>query len=445
MNIVNSNTPIYNPNEFNSIWQPTPKQLETFKVLLHPKVNELFYGGAMRGGKSFLGVGANFAFACYDKNFAGAIFRETLPALKRSIMPIVNYFLSDLEMNKYFSLNKSEMKLYGDNGSIIHLLSENKKGDPNYDAVRGLPLNLAFIDEICVEQAFYDLLLTRIGTNFICKLNGLPLAKILSSSNPNQTWVKEYFYENWKNKTLREGLIYVSAKVSDNPHAPNEWIEQQRQMLPPHLFKMFINGNWDVVLEKFFDADKIKIYTNEEFDSATRNLQFNYVVDCAFSTNEHSDYTAIIQYASDRLNNLFIKDVHRFKADGGTLPEKIFNYVISTNTNANPTIEIEGFGGGKPTAAATKKYFRDNGKFWNVDEYFFPKLPNLNLSALKKEERAGFIVNFVQSGRVIVQEGNFNRPFLNEIKAFPNGAHDDMIDCLVMSIFKVLYPSKKGL
>lgn len=48
----------------------------------------------------------------------------------------------------------------------------------------------------------------------------------------------------------------------------------------------------------------------------------------------------------------------------------------------------------------------------------------------KKETRAGPIASQVNVGNVDIVEGPWNRAFLDELAAFPSGAHDDQIDAL---------------
>ncbi len=51
-----------------------------------------------------------------------------------------------------------------------------------------------------------------------------------------------------------------------------------------------------------------------------------------------------------------------------------------------------------------------------------------------KVSRASSVSAFIESGRVSLLDGRYIDSFLNELKAFPNGAHDDMTDTLIMAI-----------
>lgn len=54
---------------------------------------------------------------------------------------------------------------------------------------------------------------------------------------------------------------------------------------------------------------------------------------------------------------------------------------------------------------------------------------------LGKYNRAELAEPFVIGGKVVLVEGGWNEAFLTEVGEFPNGAHDDMMDCLTYQIW----------
>lgn len=67
-----------------------------------------------------------------------------------------------------------------------------------------------------------------------------------------------------------------------------------------------------------------------------------------------------------------------------------------------------------------------------VMAYKFPKHARISLQD-DKRTRASAITSFVESGRVILVDGMWNENFITQCAIFPNGAHDEEIDCLVMA------------
>ena len=51
-----------------------------------------------------------------------------------------------------------------------------------------------------------------------------------------------------------------------------------------------------------------------------------------------------------------------------------------------------------------------------------------------KISRVTAVSPFIESRRVNLLDGQYINDFLTELKAFPNGSHDDQVDVLVMAI-----------
>jgi predicted phage terminase large subunit-like protein len=68
-----------------------------------------------------------------------------------------------------------------------------------------------------------------------------------------------------------------------------------------------------------------------------------------------------------------------------------------------------------------------------VMNYTFPKNGKVSMND-SKVTRAHAASPFVESGRVVLVEGNWNQEFLDQCGAFPNAAHDEYVDLLVMAV-----------
>ena len=56
-----------------------------------------------------------------------------------------------------------------------------------------------------------------------------------------------------------------------------------------------------------------------------------------------------------------------------------------------------------------------------------------------KVARVADISASLESGRVSLLNGDWNREFLDQLTKFPSAKHDDMVDCLVMAINKEIW------
>ena len=56
-----------------------------------------------------------------------------------------------------------------------------------------------------------------------------------------------------------------------------------------------------------------------------------------------------------------------------------------------------------------------------------------------KVARVADVSASLESGRVSLLNGDWNREFLDQLSRFPSAKHDDMVDCLVMAINKEIW------
>jgi hypothetical protein len=68
-------------------------------------------------------------------------------------------------------------------------------------------------------------------------------------------------YDRWKNDTLPAEWCYIPAKITDNPHLPQAYLDNLKN-LPKFEYMVFVEGNWDIQLKvggefyKSFEIDK---------------------------------------------------------------------------------------------------------------------------------------------------------------------------------------------
>ena len=84
------------------------------------------------------------------------------------------------------------------------------------------------------------------------------------------------------------------------------------------------------------------------------------------------------------------------------------------------------------------------GKFQT--QYLFRHLAGHNISKIKptgkKEVRAEGIASQVNAGNVYLVKGDWNKSFIDELRTFPLGKHDDQVDAM-SDAFSQLFILKK--
>jgi hypothetical protein len=224
---------------------PTDKQKEAHELL---KTNNIvLYGGAIRGAKSYWGCLEIITFCFQYPNSRWLMLRETMPTIKATLLKtFTENFLNKGFISYVKDFNQQSLVLTWVNGSQILFMAEGYDTDKDLNRFRGLEINGAFIDEVNeVQEVTFDKVLERAGSWFHSK--GCP-TKILMSCNPSQGWVKDRFYNPWKENKLPNGIAYIQAKITDNPYIPEAYLESLK-MLPRYQYMAFVEGDWDVSLK----------------------------------------------------------------------------------------------------------------------------------------------------------------------------------------------------
>ena len=150
------------------------------------------------------------------------------------------------------------------------------------------------------------------------------------------------------------------------------------------------------------------------------SLKWDFYLDTAYTNKQENDATAMM-CAAFHNNELYIREVKAVRLEFPELIKEIQAFTFSNGYTNRSRIYVEPKASGKSIVQMLK---RSTGL--NVIEDRPP--------SQDKVSRASSISAFVESGRVNLLDGRYIDSFLNELKAFPNGSHDDQVDTLVMAI-----------
>lgn len=224
----------------------TPKQRKFAEAVFSGKYRYLFYGGAIRGGKSYCVMAVIFTLCWLFPGSRWAIVRKDLPTLRRNILPVFN----KLKPAFCGEMNQSTWEAKCTNGSRIILFPESYKDDKSYNRWRGLEVNGLWLEEANeLQQTSWNWSLQRAGSWVIppSRLNPTPhqpTPYIFLTSNPAANWVKRLFYTPWKQKQLKAPYFYIPATVHDNPYLSKDYLDSL-ELLPERDYKVFVLGDWD--------------------------------------------------------------------------------------------------------------------------------------------------------------------------------------------------------
>jgi hypothetical protein len=236
------------------LFDPFPKQIEFLELALGNKAELVLYGGAIRGGKTFAGLGALILLCKMYPGSRWAVVRKDLPTIKRNTVPsfkkvVPSAFCKGGSLEKAY--NESDQVVTFTNGSQIIFFAENYDKDKELNRWKGLEVN-GFLLEECNELnelSFYKAI-ERAGTYIIPDLSKeeQPAHKILMTCNPAQNWVKKLIYDPAQRGALPPGWHYIQARIFDNPYMSERYIKGLKK-LPKNQYQVFVLGNWSIKLK----------------------------------------------------------------------------------------------------------------------------------------------------------------------------------------------------
>jgi hypothetical protein len=244
-------------------YNPTPKQ----KLFHASESDEVLYGGAAGGGKSYAICWDAFMRCMLFPNTHAYLFRRSFPELE---LTLVRTMLSIVpkELGKY-TASTHEMRFI--NGSVAHFchLSDEGEGLLKY---QGAEIHWLYFDELThFTKAMYDYLRTRLRAEK--RLGIVPCVRCASNpGGPGHSWVKQRFVDSTdvgkkimempvKSEVLGTTNIrrieYIPATVLDNPFITQDYVVELEQK-PRALREALLLGKWDA-----FEGQAFPEFTND--------------------------------------------------------------------------------------------------------------------------------------------------------------------------------------
>lgn len=247
-------------DRLNINFKPTLKQQEALRYLLDDKTTEIWYWGAAGWWKSYLWVFFIWMMAMQYPWTRWFMWRKELTNLTKTTVATYYKMLQDYSIPEY-ARGRMDWKnniIRFQNWSEIYLLDlAYKPADPLYARLWSMEFTWGFVDESSeVAASALAILKTRIGRqrNDVYKLK----PKILETFNPDKWHVYQDYYKPRKDKTMPEYKAFVPAVATDNPHLPQDYIEQLKkadEITRQRL--LYGNFDYDDTESKLFRTDEI--------------------------------------------------------------------------------------------------------------------------------------------------------------------------------------------
>jgi len=224
----------------------TPKQTKCWDAFWNPEITSILFGGAMGGGKSYIGCLLLFNYAIrVIENFK----------LKPMKYPIQIGFMG---RNRAVDFNDTTLETWKRiiPQEVYQIRSQDKEiiirdrvkyayggldREEDISKFSSAEFGVIFIDQ-AEETNRNNIAVLR--SRFRLKINDEPLPyKELYTANPKNCWLKDEFVLG--NNEL--GKIYIPALPSENPYLPPTYMTSLKEAFKhrPELLLAYLEGSWD--------------------------------------------------------------------------------------------------------------------------------------------------------------------------------------------------------
>lgn len=244
-----------------------PKQLEAVEYWIDDTTEEILYGGAKGGGKSYLGAALIFGDALIYPGTHYFIARAELNDLRKFTIPTVHEVFKNwgLKFDDYASFNGQDSCFVLNNGSKVFLITcKEIPSDPLFERFGSMQMTRGWIEEggEIAEAAKANLWLS-IGRwqNDTYNLK----KKLLITANPKKGWMKRDYVDPASQGALPVTRKYIQAFATDNAYLPEDYVETLRSEKDAVRRQRLWEGNWD------YDDDKDSLISSDALSDAFSN------------------------------------------------------------------------------------------------------------------------------------------------------------------------------
>jgi len=211
---------------------------------------------------------------------------------------------------------------------------------------------------------------------------------------------------------------------------PDSWYETQKASVGTYGWSALYQNAPTARHGNLFRVDNIKIV-----DRLPKGLKYRRGWDLASSEKERMkddpDFTSGAKTSFDPDKRIvYVKDIVKCQSEA---PERDAMMEATAIRDGGGVYQIvEQVAGYKDTVTRFSKTL--SGK--SIVESYKP--------VGDKVVRASPLEPIIDAGNFIMERGEWNEAFINELRAFPNGGHDDQVDSVVISLGKALHGNSGG-
>lgn len=232
-------------------------------------------------------------------------------------------------------------------------------------------------------------------------------------------WARRYY------QAYREGIEKEGYELW-----PEKWPHESLQ-------RKKLNNSFAFALEFMNDPQraherKFREEWFQYYDSLPQNLRVTVTIDPAVSVKKQSDRSAIVTCGTDEFGNIYILDVVNELLE----PKDLYARVMTIYKLYAPfKVGVEVVAAQKLFKPYMEEAAQRGGIHLRLEEIKTER-------SMSKEERIFLNLSpYFSNGKIWLKRGQFD--LINQLRSFPNGVHDDIIDALAYQIGIILKAFKE--
>lgn len=243
--------------------QIKPKQQTVVQAANNPKISTIVLIGSVGTGKTDIAAHLTLSIAYQYPKTYWPVFRQNLSVAKRSVVPsYLNMMdMMNLEEGVDYKFDRQVCEItFLHNKSVIPFVEADFTKDRQGRKIKGINATGNHIDE--ADELHQTMFITATSRRGRRNANGQPSLSIVTM-NPNDTYLKEMYYDPWKAGTLPEDTLVIEFTLEDS------WQSQQdidAMMRNPRPWReRYLLNNWN------YHDDQDSLFKYRFFDAARTN------------------------------------------------------------------------------------------------------------------------------------------------------------------------------
>lgn len=263
---------------------------------------QIFYGGSSSGKSVFLAQRTVLDLMAGGRNYL--VVRNVAKTLRGSAYNEIVKAITDMNLNKYFTITKSEMTITCFNGyQILFCGLDDPEKIKSITPARGIITDVWIEEATEIEYNAYKQLTKRLrGRSKVIK-------RVTMSFNPilKDHWIyDEFFMDVWddsKRSYKDDNLSILKTTYKDNRFLTEQDTKALEEETDKYYYQVYTLGNWGVLGAVIFKNWKVEdlSWLRDIADNHRNGLDFGFAEDPAGLSHSHYNRKKKVIYVLDEL------------------------------------------------------------------------------------------------------------------------------------------------